>query len=112
MKIKNPKRIECRVLALIILSIIYYNFKTLEICLILSVFFYFFPILILPLTRLTHLVFRFLSGKLVNSFIFLSFWIIIFPYSLILYPLKLFKLKKKFLDKDDWKENNFMDELK
>ena len=112
MKIKNPKRVECRVLALIILSLIYYHFKTLNFCLILGVIIFFLPILVLPLTRITNFIFRLLSQKFVNIFIFLSFWLIIFPYSLVLYPTKLFKVKEVFINTDDWKKSEFIDELK
>ena len=112
MIIKNPKRIECRVLAIVISGIIYYNFETLLLCIILGIVGIFLPLLFLPLTRIMKRIFGFLAGKFANAFIFISFWGVIYPYSLVLYPLKIFRVKKNFMDKDDWIENNFTDELK
>jgi len=112
MIIENAKRVECRVLGCVILTVTYLVFETAFLFYILLPMILFFPILILPLTRILNFFFLFISSSISKLFIYLSFWGIIFPYSIILIPFNFLKKQKDFKFKDDWEKKDFLDELK
>jgi len=109
--IKNPKRIECRSISIVLTIIIFLLSNSIFIPLIVLVSSVFIPILFYPFTLFTKFIFNVLGKYIINTFIFISYWLLISPYTLVINLFKIFfKTRNKI--ENNWKEMDMRDQTK
>ena len=109
--INNPKRIECRSLGLVMTLLILWLSNSMFIPLIFLVSSIFIPIIFYPFTLFTKFIFNVLGKHIINIFIFISYWLLISPYSMFINLFKIFFKSRKKIE-NNWKEIDMTDQIK